>query len=249
MRGKIVLAVFFLIVLTSFGFAEAPDFLSAGGWEFGGSFMFVHRPEYPVFSGDTTEDERGDYTQTLEAGLCAGKFLADRFSLAIHPSMFYYRQKSLDSLLRKELEQGLQLGLGVEPSYYMSLGSSILLSLGGELAVGLYKGLDGMDSGVEEPNKYLALSFWLEPKVCAYYLLSGGFAPFVSLGFKMMYYRNIRDSDGDYVSYPKYYSLFDDATVRFNVILGMKYFLPAGSRFGEGRTASYNDLIDERVLH
>jgi hypothetical protein len=248
MRARIVLAAFLLLTLATLGAAQTPDFLKAGGWEFGGNFMFSHKPDFPIFASDVSEEDKGGYQQTIDAGASAGLFLADRFSLALHPSAFWYKSRYLNSSLQESYYQALNIGLGVESTYYLTFGPAFALGLGGELGIGALPGLDGVEDDAADPDSSLALNFWLEPKVAAYILTSGNLAPYAVLGCKLVYFRHIKNTDGSSYDYPDGYSLFDDVGARFTVTLGLKYFLPQGGRFAEQQKASFDDLMDEGVL-
>lgn len=245
MHKKISLAALALLVLASSVFSQSIDFIKAGGWEYSGSFMFVHRPNYPLFASGVPEEDRGDFLQTVDLAANIGKFLADGFSLSLRPSLFYYKSRTLNSSLEKSTQKTLILGLGSEAAFYRSLGANFLLSLGGELGLGIQPGLKELSDDVEDPDKGFSMNFWLEPKVRGYYLLSEGFAPFAELGWKIMYNWRIKDSDGSSHTYPADYSFFDDVFSRFTFTLGLKYFLPQGGRFEVKPENTFNDILDK----
>ncbi|TFG82017.1 MAG: hypothetical protein E4H20_08575 [Spirochaetales bacterium] len=243
MRRRMFLAVLALLVFTTSGFAQTPDFLSTGAWEFGGSLIFVHRPDAPVFASDVSDDDRGSYDQTLDLSVTIGKFLSDRLSLSLRPSFFWYKSLNLNASL-ENLDQSCIIGLGLEPSYYISFSPTFLMSLGAELGIGMQPGLMGLSNGDDDPNESLSVNFWLEPKVAGYYMVSERMAGFAQLGFKLIYTRFIKNSDGSSYSYSSDYSMFDDVLGRLNVTLGLKYFLPQGGRFPAEGEYSFNDFID-----
>ncbi|HOX12971.1 MAG TPA: hypothetical protein P5117_08570 [Spirochaetia bacterium] len=242
MRNKGLWMVLALIAVSAAAFAQAPDPLAAGGWEFGGTVKFSHNPDYPIFAGDVTEEEKGEYLQITEASISVGRFLADRFSLALRPSMLLYSRHTLNSSLQESISRDLFLGLGFEPSWYFPLGSSWILGVGAELGVGIWPGLPGVSDDVRESDHSLSFQLWLEPKVRAYYRVSELLAPYAEAGFRLGVIRRVRDAFGD--PYDPGVPLLDEVRGRFAFTLGLKYFLPQGARFVETQKTPVNDWYD-----
>lgn len=242
MRSKNMWMVLILISAVAAAVAQAPDALAAGGWEFGGTLKFSHNPDYPIFAGDVTEEERGEFTQITDASVSVGRFLADRFSLVLRPSMLLLSRTSMNSSLQKSIDRTLFLGLGVEPSWYFPMGRSWILGAGAELGMGLWPGLQGISDDVEDSDHSLSFQLWLEPKVRAYFRVSDLLAPYAEAGYRLGVIRRVRDSFGD--PYDPGVPLLDEVRGRFAFTLGLKYFLPRGARFAETRKAPYNDVMD-----
>lgn len=248
MDRKVFLTVLVLLSFAAFGFAQTPDFLKAGGWEFGGNFMYSFRPDSPPFAADLTEDDKGDYVQTIDAGANAGIFLADGFSLSLRPSLFWYGDHSVNSSNQVSTYGYLTMGVGVEPRYYIPLMASLTISVGGEFYFGIQPGLDGLSSDMDDPDDSLSLNFGLEPKVAVYYFIGDNVAPFAEAGYKFMYTRYLNNSDGSAYEYPDGASLFDDVYTRFNFTIGLKFFLPSGSRASQVEKTTFNDMIDKNMM-
>ncbi len=238
-RNFVVLAFLAAAVLS---FAQTPDPLAAGGWEFGGTLKFSNTPDYPIFSDSVTEEEKGEFFQITEASLSVGRFLADRFSLAFRPSMFLYARHSLNSSLQETISRTLFLGLGVEPSWYFLLGRSWILSAGAELGGGFWPGLRGLSNDAEVSDHSLDIQVWLEPKIRAYYRLSDLLAPYAEVGYRLGVIRRVRDDVGD--PYDSGVPLLEEVRGRFAFTLGLKYFLPQGARFVEIQKTPVNDWMD-----
>lgn len=242
MRSKGLWLVLALIAVSAAAFAQTPDPLAAGGWEFGGTLKFSHNPDYPIFSKDVTEEEKGEYVQITEVSLSIGRFLSDRFSLSLRPSILLLSNRSLNSSLQETIRRDLFLGLGVEPSWYFLLGGSWILGAGAELGGGLWPGLTGVYNDAKDPDRGLAVQFWLEPKVRAYYRVSDLLAPYAEAGYRLGLFRRVLDSDGD--PYNPGAPLLDNIMGRFAFTLGLKYFLPQGARFADTRKLPVSDWYD-----
>ena len=241
MRSKSILAALVILAAASGAVAQTSDPLASGGWEFGGTLKFSHAPDHPIFTDDVTEEERGEFSQITDVSVSVGRFLADRFSLALRPSMLLVSQHNMNSSLEKSIDRTLFLGLGVEPSWYFPVGSSWILGAGAELGIGFWPGLPGLDDDVEDSDHSLDIQVWLEPKVRVYYRVSDLLAPYAEVGYRMAVLHDLRDSFGD----PVAGGFFDEEVRgRFAFTLGLKYFLPQGARFAETGKAPYNDVMD-----
>lgn len=241
MRSNGFVAALVILAAVSAAVAQEPDSLAAGSWEFGGTLKFSHTPDHPIFTDDVTEEERGEFNQITDVSISVGRFLADRFSLVLRPSVLLISQHNLNSSLEKSIDRTLFLGLGVEPSWYIPMGRSWILGAGAELGIGIWPGLPGLSDDVEESDHSLDIQVWLEPKVRVYYRISDLLAPYAEAGFRMAVRQDVRDSFGD----PVAGGFFDEEVRgRFAFTLGLKYFLPQGARFAESPKAPYNDVMD-----
>jgi len=241
MRFRNLAVLAFLVVSVAIS-SQVPDPLAAGGWEFGGTLKFSHAPDYPIFSDTVTEEEKGEYLQITEASLSIGRFLMDRFSLAVRPSMLLYTRHSLNSSLQESISRTLFLGLGLELSWYFLLGRSWILGAGAELGGGIWPGLSGLSADVEDPDRSLEVQFCLEPRVRAYYRISELLAPYAEAGFRLSVVRRVRDDAGD--PYDPGVTILEEVRGRFAFTLGLKYFLPQGARFAETKKTPVSDWYD-----
>ncbi len=246
MRAIKAILALSLLVAGAAAFAQADDALAAGSWEFGGSLKFSHFPMYPVLAGDLTKSETGDNDFVCEVTASIGKFLADGFSLAIRPEVLYYSRHRLNSSLQKSKSRYLMVEVGVEPSWYLPLGSSWLLGLGAEVGMGFVPGLPGMEDNIEESDKSFYVLFSLEPKVRGYFLATESLAPYAEMGYRLWVQRRILDTNGD--PYNSSTSIIDDTQGRFAFTLGIKFFLPHGARFEETRLAPLSETMEKGFL-
>lgn len=242
MRNKGLWMVLALIAVSAAAFAQTPDPLAAGGWEFGGTIKFSHTPSNPIFAKDIPEDDKGEFYQITDASVSVGRFLADGFSLALRPSVVFMVNRTVNGSLQENKRYDLFLGLGVEPSWYLRLGPSWMLGLGGEAGIGIWPGITGISNDVKDPDKSLILQLWLEPKVRAYYRVSDLLAPYTEIGFRMSVQHQVRDDNGD--PYDSGVPFLEEVRGRFAVTFGLKFFLPQGARFAETQKAPFNDFMD-----
>lgn len=244
MRKAMFFSVVLALTLAPAAIADGADSLNAGAWEFGGSFFYTFMPNYPVFASGLTDDDTGDYYQFLDVSASAGVFLADGFSLSVRPAMWLMARHSVNAIGQESTGYNLALELGLEPRYYLPIGPNMTLAFAAELGIGMMPGLAYLEDDVETTDKSLVMLFSLEPKLAYYYHVNATVAPFAELGYQLVYYREIKNSGGVDVVYPDGYSLFDDLYGRLHVVIGLKFFLPAGMRFGESRERSFSEWWD-----
>jgi hypothetical protein len=241
---KFGLVLVLSVAAAGLALAAPADNFKAGGLEFGGNFMYSYNPEYPVFSSNTTAQQRGGSYQDIDAALDIGFFPVKNLSIGLMPSMFYFRYDYLNGSLSSYMYQSLQISLDAGVSYYVPMGSKLFLSLVGKLGLGINPGLNYVNAGTTITDKSLALVYSFEPDIGLYYFLSDHLAPFIQAGCKFMDYRTITNNDGSSYQYPSSYQFFDGVWIRASVTIGLKYFLPVGGRFNEAQR-NVDDVISQ----
>jgi hypothetical protein len=242
---KKLIIVCLSLVASGLLFAAPADNFVAGGWEFGGNAMYTLIPEYAPFSGKTTSADRESYMQILDVEANAGFFPADKLSLSLSPSVYWFQSHSAND----DYSFSLSLYLDVGCAYYIPLGGSMVLAAGGKLGFGVLPGIDGMNSGTTETDKSLQLLFAFEPNANLYFFVSDHFAPFAQAGYRMTYGRKIKDQNGDKVVYPSNDEFFDNVYTQFRFTLGLKFFLPSGGgRFSDAPGRTFPDLYEKGGL-
>lgn len=153
----------------------------------------------------------------------------DNLSLVISPSLMYMADCDYDPA-GDDKYFNMVLDLGIEPTYYLQLSKQSVLSFALNFSIGFIPGLDDVSSGTDDPDDSFSMLYSLEPKAAYYFFTSENLAPFAELGYKFMYRRDIKESDGTDTVYPSNYSMLDEIRARLRFTLGLKYFLPSPAR-------------------
>ena len=232
-----------LLFCAAWSWTDAADNFQAGGMEFGGELHIDYMPDAYISDKDSRDAEDGDYTLQVDGTATIGFFLIDRFSLQVLPGFFYWRERFGESG-GDDIDNGLWISLGAGCDYYLLARSSLAFSLGLDFLITLVPGIDGKSGGVDDPDDSLAFIFHVEPNFTVYYFLTEHLAPYVSLCPAFFNYMPVKNPDGSDWDYPVDKGFFDYWQLDLEFHAGIKYFLPARSRFLKGRQKNFIDVIE-----
>lgn len=218
----------------------AQDIFEAGGTEIGGEFHLTYLPDGYITDSESREANEGEYYLVLDGTFSLGRFLFDGFSLQFMPGIFMMHRVSDHG---DYTYSDLYLTLAGGCDYYFGDGAPMAFSVGLDAGVDIIPGIDGKNGGAEDPDDSMALQFNVIPNAAAYFFLSERVATYFSLCPEFFNYKQIKNDIGDSIEYADGKGFMDYWRLMLHVNIGMKYFLPAGSRFLDGKEKPFTEIF------
>jgi hypothetical protein len=227
-----------LLLCTALIWAAPADNFESGGLEFGGELHISFFPAGYITDADSREANEGQYDLFVDATASIGWFPLDRFSLQLMPGVFYRHNVDNNG---DDVAKTLNLSLGAGCDYYLTAGSSLAFSAGLDLGATIIPGIYGTSGGTEAPDDSMAVLFTVSPNLAAYYFISERVAPYISLCPELYNRVQIKNIDGSDYEYPPDKGFMSYWQLMLKVNVGIKFFLPSGSRFLGGRERSLTE--------
>jgi hypothetical protein len=240
-QGKrwVLLVVCCFLALAGKGWAQPiGNVLDAGGLEFGGELHISYLPLLFISDGESREQWNGDHILIVDGSAGVGFFPADRFSLQFKPGILFLRNQWNNG---DRVDNILMIDLALGADYYLRSKSNLFFSIGGDLSLGISPGVDGKEDGDTAVDDSFALTFGVNPRINAYYMVSDRVAPFLSVSTKFRNRREMTSYDGSPYEYEKGFMNYWQMLLHVNV--GVKYFLPQGARQMERRQRYSPDIL------